>query len=155
MPARGRFKAPEREIDLGTLEFLQWVRHELSRQLRLKVPISGTSMQPTIHDGEAILIEAIEPSKVRIGDIVLYSSLSETAVIHRIINIEDSPYGRLITTRGDACRQSDIPVPIERVIGRVVEVERDGQTVELGKLAQSWHKRLRELLLRIKLWLKS
>lgn len=116
-----------KELVLSQPDLIQRARFALARGEPIQLELSGHSMVPTILAGEAILIEPIPPDQVAIGDIVLYRSLSDTAVIHRVRRIEDDGYLGRIITRGDAARLDDFPVSLERVLGYAVAVEREGE----------------------------
>ena len=85
------------------------------------LPISGRSMRPTFEDTARVWMK--ESSRVRFGDILVYSSGSYL-VVHRVVGRRSGPRYR---TKGDGLAHLDPPlVPAGRVIGIVVEVEREG-----------------------------
>jgi len=139
---------PKVETDLCSLDFLEWAEMELIHNRKIKLHIGGGSMSPTIENGEIVSVEPADPSSIRIGDIVLLSTLSNTALIHRVVSIEADPYGQHVVTRGDNCKFEDIPVPIERVMGRAVAVERNGETIPLVRPETGLRLSIRSLLLR-------
>src|SRR5215210_4701689 len=122
-----------REATLETPDFLEHARQQLTRNLPVELRMSGGSMSPAIEDGDVITIEPIADEPVRQGDIVLYQSRYDTAVIHRVVRIERTQSERAVMTRGDGASQNDIPVPLHRVIGRVKLVERAGEPVRMVK----------------------
>lgn len=95
-------------------------------------------MCPAIDENDFISIEPVIRDQLAIGDVILYASLSDTAVIHRIVKID----GGIIVTRGDACAMEDAPVPIDRVLGKVVNVDRDGITVSVDQAKPSLWRRI-------------
>jgi len=99
-------------------------------------------MVPAIADSELIIIEQVARDEVSCGDIVLYASLSDTAVIQRVLRFEESSYGLLMVTRGDSCDFDNVPVPTERVLGKVVGVERNGIVVPLNQARLNLWQRL-------------
>lgn len=101
-------------------------------------------MEPVIWDGEVVLVERIDGSPVRKDDVVLYCSLSETAVIHRVVGFSENSYGPLVITRGDGCTLGDVPVPVDRVLGRVIAVERGGELLPFLPPDKSWFERARD-----------
>ena len=141
-----------REVNLETPDFLEQARQLLSRSIPLEIRMSGSSMSPAIEDGDLITVEPVPDNRISPGDIILYQSRYDTAVIHRVLRMEGSQAERSVLTRGDAAAQTDVPVPLERVLGRVKLVERGGEPV---KLSQPGHKmRLKVLawLHRLKFW---
>ena len=79
-----------REVTLETPDFLEQARQLLSRSLPVELRMSGSSMSPAIEDGDIITLEPVNDEPIKQGDIVLYHSRFDTAVIHRVIRIERS-----------------------------------------------------------------
>jgi signal peptidase I len=84
----------------------------------------GWSMFPAIRDGELITVAPLGGSPVRTGDIVLFRR-RRGAVAHRVVGVQVS-HGRVmrILARGDAADSPDAPIAPERLLGRVIAVER-------------------------------
>lgn len=141
-----------REVTLETPDFLEQARQLLSRSLPVELRMSGSSMSPAIEDGDVITIEPIADEPVRQGDIVLYQSRYDTAVIHRVIRIERNQSERTVTTRGDSASQSDSPVPLHRVIGRVKLIERAGEPVKMVGPKLSFKQTILAFFNRLKFW---
>lgn len=93
----------------------------------------GTSMLPSIADGEAIIVEPILNGSIRRGDILLYSSERRGVTAHRVVKIERAGNGEAarLTLRGDASTSADAPIAATEVLGRVRAVERDGRSLKL------------------------
>jgi signal peptidase I len=122
-----------REVNLEAPDFLEQARDMLSRNIPVEIRMSGGSMRPAIEDGDMIIIEPIKDSPVKQGDIILYQTRFDTAVIHRVVRIEKAASGRSVLTRGDASAQTDIPAPLHRILGRVRQVERAGERINVGR----------------------
>jgi signal peptidase I len=120
-----------REVNLETPDFLEQARQLLSRSLPVELRMSGGSMSPAIEDGDIITVEPVSDEPIRQGDIVLYHSRFDTAVIHRVVRIDRSSSEKSILTRGDSASQNDLPVPTHRVLGRVKLVERAGERIKM------------------------
>ncbi|MBK6317094.1 MAG: S24/S26 family peptidase [Blastocatellia bacterium] len=118
-------------IRLETPDLLKKARYELSRQHPILLRVSGTAMLPALADGDLVTIHPIQMQTVRDGDIVLYQSLRDTALIHRIVRVEHRSAGRFVVTRADASQALDTPVPIHHIMGRVTSIDRDGELIEV------------------------
>jgi signal peptidase I len=140
-----------REATLETPDFLEQARQLLSRSLPVELRMSGSSMRPAIEDGDVVTIEPIADEPVRQGDIVLYHSRFDTAVIHRVIRIDKS-VERTILTRGDSAAQNDLPVSIHRVLGRVKLVERAGERIDMVRPRRSFAQLMASWVERLKFW---
>jgi len=141
-----------REVTLETPDFLEQARQLLSRSLSLELRMSGSSMSPAIEDGDVITVEPVAEDPVKQGDIVLYHSRFDTAVIHRVIRLERSSSERCIVTRGDAASHNDVPVPLHRILGRVRRVERLGERIKMVVPKRSFAQTLMAWLHRWKFW---
>jgi signal peptidase I len=141
-----------REVRLETPGFLDEARQLLSRSLPIELRMSGSSMRPAIEDGDIITIEPIAEIPIRQGDIVLYHSRFDTAVIHRIVRVDRSATDRSIITRGDAASQNDLAVPLHRVLGKVKLVERAGERIDMIRPRQSLRQLIAAWLHRLKFW---
>src|SRR3989344_2323593 len=87
------------------------------------------SMRPVICPGDLVLVERLEKSRLRSGDILLLPSGNPYAwnYIHRLIAVSRKD-GRLrLLTKGDANLRLDPPVFSCDVLGRVVLVSRPGR----------------------------
>ncbi len=123
----------------------------LSRGTRVRFRPSGRSMYPSIREGELITVEPVQPSDVKLGDIVLYRS-ERGPIAHRVVEIA-SQDSRVFRLRGDASLSCDEPVEAHRILGRVVGVERNGRSVALASRgAKIWHK-ARRLASGLKGWI--
>jgi signal peptidase I len=99
----------------------------------------GKSMQPTINEGEIVMVEPVMPSEVKRGDIVLYES-HKGVIAHRVVAIDPHhsilhPLSSILSVsfiiRGDAGECDEFVEP-QKVLGRVVSVERAGRTFYLN-----------------------
>jgi len=72
------------------------VEEQLATGGRVKIPLVGTSMQPTLLAGDVIVLE--KAHKVDVGDVVLFRCEGRH-LLHRIIAVDGNRY----TLRGDNC----------------------------------------------------
>jgi hypothetical protein len=89
--------------------------------VRLKV--FGMSMLPSVWPGDVLLIES--DNKARAGDIVLCQT-ERGLTVHRLVA---SSGGGYIVTRGDGMNQADPCGEESQLLGRVVQIERNGKTI--------------------------
>jgi len=95
----------------------------------------GTSMHPTIRDGEAISIAAVSPDEVVRGDVVLCRH-DNRVLAHRVVAVTARGAGRVFQLRGDAKAACDEPVSADGVVGRVIAIHRNGRLVGLDRPAR-------------------
>jgi len=96
---------------------------------------SGQSMQPTILDGDMLVIEPLSGAKPKRGQILLTRTEGQLRA-HRAVCL----HPRLIT-RGDSGLENDAPA--ETVLGKVIALERRGETISLQGRARVPIQRLR------------
>jgi signal peptidase len=66
--------------------------------------VQSGSMTPTIRTGDVVVVEPIEASQARVGDIITFRNPDDNSELltHRAVAIEESGKGLAITTQGDA-----------------------------------------------------
>ena len=92
------------------------------------VAVEGSSMFPVLVSGDKVLAKRSSLEDLKIEDIVVLSDQSHNHVAHRIISIDASSTPAQITTKGDVYYAPDAPVGIDRIVGKVVAVLREGET---------------------------
>jgi signal peptidase len=84
--------------------------------------VATGSMRPTIEPGDLVVIAPVSPEDLRPGMIVAYVGYDDSLVVHRLIEVRETPGGMVIVTRGDANPAPDPPFPASRLAGRVAAV---------------------------------
>lgn len=87
----------------------------------------GDSMHPTIRAGDSLEIVRVPPETLRRGDVIL-TRAPRGLTAHRIVGI--GPHA--VTTRGDNALETDSPVPLEAILGRVAAIHRGNATLDPG-----------------------
>jgi signal peptidase I len=117
----------------------------------LRFAATGWSMLPTIWPGETLVVERVEPDRVRVGDLVLVGREGRLCA-HRVIGIEGGAQSPRWITQGDALPVPDRPVAGNELLGRVAGVIRAGKLIampaESSVLAKLMAKILRQTFLR-------
>jgi signal peptidase len=123
---------PVRRLDPSDRAFVEVVSEVLGRGHSVRFRAKGTSMTPTIREGEVITVVPVQPNGIRRGEIILYRS--ERGVFgHRVVRVTRGRAGSVVLLpRGDACQTCDEPVEESAVLGRIVAVERDGESLDLA-----------------------
>ena len=95
---------------------------------------SGSSMHPTIRDGESITVTPLGDAPIRTGDVVLYRR-GRAAIAHRVVRIQPStgPVAAYLL-RGDATWACDPPVTRGQLLGRVIAAERFGHPIRIDAM---------------------
>jgi signal peptidase I len=90
--------------------------------------VDGTSMLPTLQSGDLVVVQSVQFSDIKVGDIIVYNGICSTggeSVIHRVVMVE----GAGLITRGDNNPGTDQalqiavgPITSQCVVGKVVFV---------------------------------
>jgi phage repressor protein C with HTH and peptisase S24 domain len=88
----------------------------------VKLRAFGHSMTPAIASGDAIIVEPVMASQLRVGDVVLCRS-GRHFIAHRIAQIAPGP---VFLLRDDQTGGDDGWFETARVLGRVREIEHQG-----------------------------
>lgn len=83
--------------------------------------VAGPSMEPAISIGSAVILDAVPPSELAVGDVVsLRSGAGRAIFTHRIIRVAERDGETWLETQGDANEAPDPSItPASAVIGRV------------------------------------
>lgn len=90
-----------------------------------EIPVRGFSMTPLLLPRNLLLVEFMPPvASVRPGDILVFRQV-DYLVVHRYLCRARVGAGQVcLRTRGDAVLSLDPPVTSDRVLGRVVAIDR-------------------------------
>lgn len=87
--------------------------------------VASASMRPCLHEGDKIRVQRVSPRSLAPGDVVVYDSEAAGLVVHRLVwrnHLLGQP--TRIITKGDAHDRLDRSFGPERLVGRVVSVQR-------------------------------
>ena len=107
--------------------FVGLTRELLQRGCHVRFRATGTSMHPTIRDGEVVTVAPSSGDAFAVGDVLL-CRVGRRPTAHRVVAVQPSDHGRpVLHLHGDNLCSPDRPVRAEDVIGRVLTVNRDGR----------------------------
>jgi len=126
--------SPVNVISLSEGPLSQELFGELWEELFLKTGalwgrISSGSMGPLLRANDRVLVERINPSVVRFGDVILFKSGS-AHVVHRVLARRSMQGSVSFLEKGDRNPFAGF-VPASEVLGRVRAVERNTGTTDL------------------------
>ena len=101
----------------------------LERGDSIRFRAGGFSMVPLIMNGDVITVGPLSRRGVATGDVIAFRRSTDDKILtHRVIvDLHDC-----LVTKGDAAVFPDGMITLDRVIGRVTRVERDGRLVRAG-----------------------
>ena len=105
----------------------------------VQVPSHGVSMYPFIKEGDNCLFKVVEPYGISEGDVILYRTVKENLVGHRVIQIIHDEHNTRYICKGDTNCYPDAPVRSDRVLGKLVTIYRRGKAIHLdGRTRRLW-----------------
>ena len=98
-------------VVVAVVLFVVW-SSGIGLQLYLRTPtpllaVESGSMEPVLYRGDLVVVRAVDPTTLRVGDIVIYDaaslrySQSDVPIVHRIVEIQNVAGELLFFTKGD------------------------------------------------------
>jgi len=91
--------------------------------------VSGTSMEPTLYEGDMVILYKPAPSDIKPGDVIVYVSKTGRYIIHRVIEVKVVNGEYYYRTKGDNVPIEDYiqydnsyGISYSRVIGKVLAI---------------------------------
>lgn len=102
--------------------FLELATDLLVSGYAVRFAAEGTSMFPTIHNGDTIVVAPVDPARIVTGDIVLYRQV-DRPIVHRVAEVRRTPDAApVVVLRGDGKTDCDAAVELRHVLGKVVSM---------------------------------
>jgi signal peptidase I len=76
-------------------------------------------MRPTLIAGDVVVIEAVSPREIEIGDVILFKG-TNVHILHRVIEINSEAGKFEFITQGDGLSTIDDPVSEAQIEGKMV-----------------------------------
>ena len=90
----------------------------------MRIKVTGQSMRPVIRTNDVVTIRKVPLHEVRRGDLLMVINEAGTLVLHRLIRKERLGSDMLYRTKGDRLLMSDSAVTADRILGKVIRIER-------------------------------
>ena len=101
-----------------------WRAAEVSGSLRLTV--ASDSMQPLLRVGDGVVVQPIDPYALQPGDVIVVQRGGEW-ITHRLVAVDERGWH----THGDNTCYGDEAASAAQIVGRVIAIERNAQTIDL------------------------
>jgi hypothetical protein len=101
-----------------------WHAAEVGGSLRLTV--AGDSMRPLLRAGDGVVVQPIDPYALQPGDVIVVQRGGEW-ITHRLVAIDEHGWH----THGDNTCYGDEAASASQIVGRVIAIERNDQTIDL------------------------
>jgi hypothetical protein len=111
--------------------FADVMEHALTSGTLVRFRAEGSSMHPTIRDGEVITAAPVSVADVVRGDVLLCRH-GGRVLAHRVVAIAARRSDRHFELRGDGHTASDALVGADEIVARIVAVRRRGRSMPLA-----------------------
>jgi hypothetical protein len=129
-------------FEINNLEFETLARNILSSGKSIRFRARGCSMRPFIREGDILLARPIDSASVRVGEIILFGDGNGGMLAHRVIKKYQRADQTSYITSGDSNRSPDREITKDRIMGRIVALERQGDLKRLDNPASQVVSRL-------------
>lgn len=120
------------EFCMSSAQTAELMRGVFARGCRVRLRVKGFSMWPFVRNDDVVTMVPLEGQSVVPGDIVAYvrrHPQDNKLTIHRILCNEKNQF----MLKGDNLKNNDEgPILSEQVLGKIIEVKRDGKQVRFG-----------------------
>jgi len=123
-------------LDVNSGEFEALTRDLLAEGKIVRFRAKGFSMRPFIHNGDLLEVQPIGDYQVKIGDIILFKSLNNGLLAHRIIKIKAVNDETMYLPQGDSNRHPDLLISSAQFLGIIVACKRDQKDFDFTTRAQ-------------------
>ena len=105
--------------------YVDVLREWIAEGRAVRLPVSGTSMQPTIDGDATLVVRGDAPIAARVGDIVVYEDAGHV-ICHRVLWRRRTASGYEVLAKGDSVALPPAWVTSSALIGRVTVIETGG-----------------------------
>ncbi len=92
----------------------------------LRLRVSSDSMRPLLRMGDEVIVQRVDPHTLQPGDVLVMQRGGDW-ITHRLVAVDEHGWH----THGDNTRYADEPASAAEIIGRVIAIERETQTIDL------------------------
>lgn len=119
------------ERDMKSAAMIRLCQNTLLRGEKLKLKVFDSDMEPTFRIGDIITIKPVKINEFNVGDIVFYITDSQKLVAHRIMKKMKWGTETVFIAKADKREENAPPVRPSQVLGKVIEVKREGNVISL------------------------
>jgi hypothetical protein len=92
----------------------------------VRLTVTSDSMWPLLRVGDGVVVQPIDPHALQPGDVIVVQR-SGGWITHRLVTVDERGWH----THGDNTRYGDEAASAAQIVGRVIAIERNGQTIDL------------------------
>lgn len=136
-------------------EYASLFQEILNKDIIIRVKVTGNSMKPFLKGNETVTIRKVCSKEINVGDLIFFKDNNELPVLHRIISIKSNNENKTIfVTKGDSLIFTDDPIKENRVLGKVIKIEKyqNGRKIKSINLESPIRKKINFIIALINLF---
>ena len=122
------------KLNLGSSDLAELAAEVFSRSGTISFIAMGSSMLPTLRDGDLLTAVPEDPFSIKQGDILLYRTVDDRAAVHRVSDASRVSSHAELTLSSDSYPEDHYRIPIEQVMGIIVSAVRDGKSIRIDSV---------------------
>ena len=123
------------KLNLGSSDLAELAAEVFDRGGTISFIAMGSSMLPTLKDGDLLTAAPEDPFSVQQGDLLLYRTEDDRAAVHRVSDVSRISSHAELTLSSDSNPEDIYRISIEQVMGKVLSAVRDGKAVRIDSVA--------------------
>ncbi len=123
------------KLNLGSSALAELAAEVFDRGGTISFIAMGSSMLPTLKDGDLLTAVPEDAYSIKQGDLLLYRAEDGHAAVHRVSDTSRISSHAELTLSSDSDPDDLYRIPIEQVMGKVVSAARDGKAVRIDSVA--------------------
>lgn len=122
------------KLNLGSSDLAELAAEVFSRSGTISFIAMGSSMLPTLRDGDLLTAAPEDPFSIKQGDLLLYRTGDGRAAVHRVSDISRISSHAELTLSSDSDPKDHYRISIEQVMGIIVSAVRDGRSIRIDSV---------------------
>ena len=123
------------KLNLGSSDLAELATEVFDRGGVISFAAMGSSMLPTLKDGDLLTAAPEDPFSIQPGDLLMYRTGDDRAAVHRVSDVSRvSSHGEL-TLSSDSNPEDLYRISIKQVMGIIVSAVRDGKSIRIDSVA--------------------
>ncbi|RKZ10988.1 hypothetical protein DRQ25_01110 [Candidatus Fermentibacteria bacterium] len=122
------------KLNLGSSDLAELAAEVFSRSGTISFIALGSSMLPTLRDGDLLTAVPEDPFSIKQGDILLYRTGDDRAAVHRVSDVSRVSSHRELFLSSDSDPEDHYRISIEQVMGIIVSAVRDGKSIRIDSV---------------------
>ena len=125
------------KLSLGSSDLAELAVEVFDRGGTISFIAMGSSMLPTLKDGDLLTAAPEDAFSIKQGDLLLYRTGDDRAAVHRVSDTSRISSHAELTLSSDSSPEDLYRITIEQVMGKVVSAVRNGEAVRIDKVTSA------------------